>query len=186
MAALHPRLLVSFGVAGAVHTGLQIGDVVSVGSVALLERGNPGPITPLTALSGAAHAAVEAVLQAAGSRLVIGSALTTPGSQVVKQELSDMVNPVLEMETAAIAQAAAENGVPLIGLRGISDTPEQPLPVDPDKVMDENYHLQIGKLAAVLLRRPAILLQANRMRRNTALAAENTAMAVIAMLNSAR
>ncbi len=182
VAARQPRLLVSFGVAGAVQAGLQIGDVVSVGDVALLERGISGPPTPLAALSGAASAAIEAVLHAAGSRLVIGSALTTRGSQVFKQERCAMVNPVLEMETAAIAQAAAEDGVPLIGLRGISDTPEQPLPVDPDWLMDENYHLQFGRLLGVLIRRPDILFKGNRIRRNSAIAAENTAMALIAAM----
>ncbi len=184
VAALHPGLLVSFGVAGAVQDGLQIGDVVSVGGVRRLERGIPGPVTSLATLSGVAQAAVDKVLQAAGRRLVLGSALTTRGSQVIKSDLSAMENPVLEMETAAVAQAAVELGVPLIGLRGISDHPEEPLPVDPDAVMDENYHLRVGKLVGVLLRRPGIILQANRMRRNTGLGAENAARAVIAVIEN--
>jgi len=42
LAALHPQLLVSFGVAGAVKNDLHIGDVVSVHSATLLEHGVPG------------------------------------------------------------------------------------------------------------------------------------------------
>jgi adenosylhomocysteine nucleosidase len=184
VAALLPRRLISFGVAGAVQAGLQIGDVVSVRRVMLLERGIPGPVAPLAVLSGAAQAAVDEVLQAAGRRFIMGSALTTRGSQVIKSDLSAMENPVLEMETAAVARAAVENGVPLIGLRGISDNPEEPLPVDPDAVMDENYHLQAGRLLRALIRRPGIILQANRMRCNTAMAAENVARAVIAAIEN--
>jgi adenosylhomocysteine nucleosidase len=182
VAALQLHRLVSFGVAGALQSGLQIGDVVSVRSVMRLEHGLAGPMTPLATLSGAAQAAVDKVLQSAGKRLILGSALTTHGSQVIKSDLSEMENPVLEMETAAIALAALENGVPLMALRGISDNPEEPLPVDPDSVMDENYRLQVGKLLSALIRRPEIIFKARRMRRNSAMAAENTAMAVIAAI----
>jgi len=49
---------------------------------------------------------------------------------------------VLEMEISAIALIAVEYNVPLLALRGVSDNPKEPLPVDPDTVMGENYHLQ--------------------------------------------
>jgi adenosylhomocysteine nucleosidase len=179
-----PQLLISFGVAGAVEDGLNIGDVVSVRSAALLEQGIPGLPVSLATLSDPAHRAIGDVLQRRGARLVFGTALTTRGSQIVRKEPSEMENPVLEMETFAIARAAAEYGVPLMALRGVSDNPKEPLPIDPDVVMDENSRLRLGKLIGVLLRHPKITLQFSRLRRNTAVAAENAAIAVIAALNN--
>lgn len=183
LAAESPQLLVSFGVAGAVREGLPIGAVVSVGGVILLERGIARPLMHLATLSAPARQAAAEALRAHDAQLVWGTAFTTHGSQVVEGEMSEMENPLLEMETAAIFQAAAETKIPLIGLRGISDNPDQPLPIDPAAVMDEDYHLRVGKLIGLLARHPAILFQAGRMRRNTAMAAENTAIAVISALS---
>jgi adenosylhomocysteine nucleosidase len=180
-------LLVSFGVAGAVRDGLQIGDVVAIGSASLLDgRGRPGPFVDLARWSGPAQAAAAETLALAGggARLVWGTALTTPGAQAVQAEALAMENPLLEMETTAIAQAAAEYNVPLMGLRGVSDNPAQPLPIDPGAVLDEDYHLRAGRLIGILARRPGIVLQLGQLRRNTTLAAENAAAAVMAALGS--
>jgi adenosylhomocysteine nucleosidase len=184
LAATRPQLLVSFGVAGAVKDDLHIGDVVSVRSASLLELGIPGPLARLAILSDSAQGAVAGALTRRGARLVRGTALTTRGSQIVHLESPEMENPVLEMETAAIAQAAAEYGVPLMALRGVSDNPREPLPIDPDVLIDENNHLRVGKLIRVLARHPEILFQVRRLRRNTAMAAENVAIAVIVALTN--
>jgi adenosylhomocysteine nucleosidase len=172
----------TFGVAGAATEGLRIGDVVAVGSVTRLEEGRAGPWLPLAAFSGPALEAMAAALAARGARLARGAALTTRGSQVVPAELAGVENPVLEMETAAIARACAEGGAPLLALRGVSDSPSQPLPVDLGAVMDESSHLKIGQLLAALARNPGIVMKVGKMYQNLALAAENTAVAVIAAL----
>jgi adenosylhomocysteine nucleosidase len=187
VAEARPSLLVSFGVAGAVRDGLQIGDVVAIGSASLLDQwGRPGLVVDLARWSVPAQAAAAETLAlvGGGARLVWGTALTTPGAQAVQAEALAMENPLLEMETTAIAQAAVEYNIPLVGLRGVSDNPAQPLPIDPSAVMDEDYHLRIGRLAGILARRPGIMLQLGRLHRNTALAAENAAVAVVAALGS--
>jgi len=87
------------------------------------------------------------------------------------------------METFAIAKAAAEAGVPLVALRGVSDNPVEPLPIDPGKIMDEDGHIKIGRLIYVLLQSPKLILRLNRLRLNTARAAENASTAVVAVLS---
>lgn len=184
LAEARPSLLVSFGVAGAVHDGLQVGDVVAIGSASLLDgRGRPGRVVDLARWSGTAQAAAAKALAGGGARLVWGTALTTSGAQAVQEEGLAMENPLLEMETAAIAQAAAEYGVPLMGLRGVSDNPKEPLPIDPGAVLDEDGRLRVGRLIGILTRHPEIVLRLGRLRRNTALAAENAAAAVVAALS---
>jgi adenosylhomocysteine nucleosidase len=180
-----PEMLIAFGVAGAAQAGLEIGDVVVARHTCQLEQGAVGPMTPLADLTDEARRTVETVLQAhaaRGARLVDGVAVTTRGEQVILTRPDELQNPVLEMETYAIATAAAQAGIPLLVLRGISDNPDEPIPINPAAVLDEEYHFKIGKLLATLLRRPYILPELRRFQRNTILAAEHTALAVLAVL----
>ena len=183
-----PEMLISFGVAGAVQAGLRIGDVVVARHTCQLEQGTVSPMVGLTDLSDEARRAAAQALQAnaaratPGAHLADGVAVTTRGEQAILTRPVELENPVLEMETYAIATAAAQAGIPLLVLRGISDNPQEPIPFDPAEVLDGEYQVKLGKLLGALLRRPHILPELRRFRRNTTLAAENAAAAVIAVM----
>jgi adenosylhomocysteine nucleosidase len=183
MEAARPQLLVSVGVAGAVHADLWIGDVVVAGKVCQLDQGVPGPFQPLVRLSEAAWQAAEQALQPRQRRLVPGTAVTMAGSQFIKDQSANMVNPVLEMETAGIAWVAAESNLPLLSLRGISDGPGAPIPFDLEKALDEDYNLRMGVILKNLLSQLQLLPQLLRMGQNSRLAAGNAAVALVAALS---
>ena len=183
LAVASPHLLVSFGIAGAVNDDLNIGDVVVAGNTCLLDKGLPGQFQSLATLSEAAWDAAAQVLQPDGARLVPGTAITTRGSQVVLQGLEEMAHPVLEMETAGIAQVAAERGIPLLSIRSVSDGPQSPIPFDLEAMLDDKDNLRIGKLLMMILRRPQIIFQSRRMLQNTRKAADHAARALVAILN---
>ena len=182
LSVIIPKLLVSVGVAGAVNTDLEIGDVVASRKSRLLEKGIPGQIQPLALLSDLAWQTVVQTLQPHRARLVIGTALTTRGSQYFLPGSEEMENPVLEMETAGIAQVAAEHGIPLLSLRAVSDGPLAPIPFNLERLMDKNYNLQTGLMIKTLFLHPQILRQLVRLVRNTRIAAENAAIALVAAL----
>jgi adenosylhomocysteine nucleosidase len=177
------RLLVSFGIAGAVEEDLKIGDVVVAEAVCRLEQEMPGPLLPLAPWSDAAREAAVQVLAGRSARLFTGTAVTTRGSQVTKSQLGDMMHPVLEMETAGIAQVAAEAGIPLLSLRAISDGPSAPIPINLVEMMDEDANLQTVRLLRTVIRHPKIVLQVRRLMRNTRIAADNVAVALVAALS---
>ncbi|MFH1523420.1 MAG: hypothetical protein ABIF04_00475 [Chloroflexota bacterium] len=181
--AIHPQLLVSFGIAGAVREDLQIGDVVVARNSCLLENGVMAQFRPLLALSEAGWNAACQALQPHGARLVHGIAITTRGSQILQHQSNELLNPVLEMETAGIAQVAAEKEIPLLSLRAVSDGPQAPIPFDIEAMMDEEANLRIGKLIKVLLRQPRILLQSRQFMQNSRKAADHAAMALVATLS---
>jgi adenosylhomocysteine nucleosidase len=183
LAGSSPHLLISFGIAGAVNDDLNIGDVVVSGNTCLLDKGLPGPFQHLALLSESAWNAAARALQPVSARLVHGTAITTRGSQVVLQQVAQMKNPVLEMETTGIAQVAAEMGIPLISIRSISDGPQSPIPLDLEAVMDEEYNFRIGKLLMMVLRRPQIIFQSRQMMQNSAKAAGHAARALVAVLS---
>jgi adenosylhomocysteine nucleosidase len=182
LSLFRPALVVSFGIAGASREGLSVGDVVAARDVRRLEAGRTGPALPLPALSEAVFRAVAESLRSAGSRLSWGSIITTGGEQTFVADGSAMENPVLEMETAGIAHACSEAGVPLLALRAISDSVDQPLPFNLADYLDERHQLLIGKLLGAALRHPRLLPALLRLGRNAGLAAENAAAATIAAL----
>ena len=181
--AIDPQLLVSVGVAGAVHDNLEIGDVVACRNTCRLDQGLAGPFQPLALLSEAARRAAAQALLPRRASLVDGSAVTTRGSQYVLHQPEEMTNPILEMETAGIARVAAEQGIPLLCLRAISDGPRALIPFNLETVMDAEYNLRIGELIKSVLRHPKAILQLGRMGRNTRKAAGNAAIALIAALS---
>jgi nucleoside phosphorylase len=178
-----PLVLISFGIAGAVNADLKIGDVVASSKYCLLDKGTPGRFCPLASLSDAAREAVAKALQPDQARLFTGTAITTHGTQITLEETKEIPHPILEMETAGIAQIAANQGIPLLSIRSISDGPQAPIPIDLEAAMDENENLRIGKLFTMALRHPKIIFQFNRIMKNSRFAANHAALALVAVLN---
>jgi nucleoside phosphorylase len=183
LAAASPHLLVSFGIAGAVKDDLCIGDVVVAGNNWLFDRGQLDKSRLLSSLSQAAWNAAAQVLQPNGARLVVGTAITTRGSQVLIPPLEEMLHPILEMETAGIAQVSAEMGIPLVSVRSISDGPQAPIPFDLEGVLDEEANFRIGEMLRMVFRNPQIIFQSREMMQNSKRAADHAARAVIAVLS---
>ena len=182
--AASPQLLVSVGVAGAVNADLEIGDVVAPGKTCLLdEEGLPGPFQPLARLSEPAWQAAKEALQLGGASLYHGTAVTTRGSQFIQQQPVQMENPILEMETAGIAGAAAKKGVPLLSLRAISDGPAAPIPFNLETMLDEQDNLRSGEIIKTILGHPQMLPQLVGMGCNTRKAADNAVLALVAALS---
>jgi adenosylhomocysteine nucleosidase len=178
-----PRILISFGIAGSVHSDLQIGDVVISSKSYVLEDGLPGQTQKLAALSEPARKAVtEALLQEKAS-VFQGTTITTHGSQMPLKQEDEFPHPVLEMETTGIAKVAAEKGIPLVSIRSISDNPQAPIPIDLEAALDEDDNLLTSKLLMMIIRDPKIMFQSSRMVNNSRIAADNAALAVIAVLN---
>lgn len=178
-----PRILISFGIAGAVDTDLQVGDVITADAVCQLEHGIPGPLLPLASWPDTAREAASQALSRRGAHLFSGTAVTTSGSQATASQLGKMIYPILEMETAGIAQVANEKGIPLFSLRAISDNPSTPLPFDPGEIMDSGANLKISGLLKAIIRHPRLLFQTRQMMQNTRIAADNAAIALLAALN---
>ncbi len=179
-----PRLIISFGIAGAVEAELEIGDVVVPEVYCKLVNGVTGPLMPLEPWNEAAREAATRTLAGRGAHLFAGTAVTTGGSQVGDGQFGEMKHPILEMETAGIAQVAAESGIPLLSIRAISDGPRAPIPFDLGEIIDEDANLRLGRALMVIVRHPKTILQLGGMMRNTKIAADNAAAALFHALGS--
>jgi adenosylhomocysteine nucleosidase len=179
-----PRLLISFGIAGAVEADLEIGDVVVPEVYCELVDGVQGSLMPLNLWPDNALKAAAFAVVACGAHLVTGTAVTTGGSVVAGDQLRDLKHPILEMETAGIAQVARESGVPILSMRAISDGPRAPIPFNLNEIMDEDANLRACGLMMAIVRHPVIVFQLRGLIQNNRIAAANAAMAVINALSS--
>lgn len=177
-----PQLLISFGIAGAPQNDLRVGDVIVARSVRVLGKGSPGRSQVLAPLSETAHQAAVHALRSRGARFFPGIALTTSGVQAVDLTGLALEHPVLEMETAGIAQACVGRGVPVLALRAVSDSVDEPLPFDLEEYLDKNRNPKVGRIIARVIRHPSLFSRLNRLRRNAGRAAENLAVAMLAAL----
>lgn len=179
-----PRLLISFGIAGAVEAVLEIGDVVAAEAVGELAQALTGTLLPLDPWVAADRELAERALARRGARLFVGTAVTTGGSQISEDQVRDLIHPILEMETAGIARVAADFGIQLLSIRAISDGTRAPIPFDLGEVMDEHANFRADRLVMAMVRHPGMVLQFNRMLRNTQIAADNAALTIIEVLRN--
>jgi adenosylhomocysteine nucleosidase len=178
-----PMLLISFGIAGAVELELEIGDVILPDATCRIEGNAAGSILKLSSWSNAARLAITQALSASGNHLYTGTAVTTDGSQYSQAQLGELIHPILEMETAGIAQVALEKAIPFLSLRAISDGPGSPIPFDLGDVMDGEANLQTRRLLLAIIRKPGILYLSLKMLQNNRVAYKNAALALHSALH---
>ena len=178
-----PDILVSFGVAGAVTPDLAVGDVVMVQAVCRLDKGAVVDRRPAANWSAPAAMRAEGALAARGARLLRGTAVTTSGEGAVAGA-DGIASTVVEMETAGVLRAAMERGVPLLSIRSISDSPDEPLPFSIADTMDKEGRLRPGRVVMMVLRRPRLIIRLARLQRNMDLAMSNLAAAVVAAVEA--
>ncbi len=84
--------------------------------------------------------------------------------------------PVVEMESSAIALVAAENGIPFIGLRTVSDPFDEELGFSLDEFCDQRMRIRIPKVLLTVARKPRIIPQLFRLARNSRVAAASLSL----------
>jgi adenosylhomocysteine nucleosidase len=178
IAALRPDQIISAGFGGAVRKGLETGDIVVAGQVVSLTDGKFSDAAAIE--NGPVLTSLRACLEGRGLRIEDGCIVTT-SSIVRKDEVSRMLpeglmNPVLDMETSAVAEAAACHGIPLVAVRAISDPAEEELLFSIEDLCDRELNIRIGRVILTMLRNPRVLRQMLRLARNAKVCGNNLAV----------
>jgi adenosylhomocysteine nucleosidase len=132
VAQFRPHLVVSVGFGGALSPELHHGDLV-LGE--FFGRYDPvtqvvDPVTPAPALPRPLPELLL-TLTAAGLPACTGSLVTTPWIIPKGRQggaLLGLARPVLDLESAALAELAAAAGLPFLGLRAITDAAGEEIP----------------------------------------------------------
>jgi nucleoside phosphorylase len=102
-------------------------------------------------------------------------------AQLLKETGADAV----EMESQIIQKACAARKVPCVTLRAISDTAAEDLPLDFNRLLDDEEQLSPSKLTRAILRAPHKIPALMRLGRNSAYAARELSAALVGLLSDA-
>jgi adenosylhomocysteine nucleosidase len=141
LVARAPRALLAAGFCGALDPGLRVGDLVAAERV-------------VDEASGEAFVADAGLLAAApGRRGTLVSAVRLARGPAERARLA---GTAVDLESAALARAAAAAGVPFLALRAVSDTARQTLP-DFSRMADGEGRLRVRAGARHLIGHPGEL-----------------------------
>lgn len=189
IATARPELIINFGFAGGVTRGTGVGDIVIADRILLYKERlfseQPGIAAKKTE---ELVVLLDREFQGQGWQIRRGTFITA-GQIMGKLAMAPLLppgtaNPVLDMETAAVAQAAHEGNVPLIAIRAISDGAEEELGFTIGELTDRELNIRLGKVLLAVAKKPWIVPQLLRLARNSRIAGENLAAALAALLEA--
>lgn len=175
-----PDLLVSAGFCGGIAPELQAGDVVVAEKIIIANESGFEEIP--VPLSGIGQTFVAR--QAAEGKGTVGGTFVSTQAIRSKRSLAGRLrgsypNPVVEMESGAVAMVVAENSIPLLAIRAVSDSAAEELGFSLDEFCDPDLRrIRIGKVLLTVLRKPRIIPQLVRLSRSSRRAAESLTTAL--------
>ena len=136
-------LLISSGFAGALNDEFEIGDLLLAKNFSTIE------------LSKTCSSFSELHIRTA-DLLTIPHLIDSSDERNRTARASGAA--AVDMETEFIARGCAEHGIPLLSLRGISDTPRKPFPVAPEILFNlERQRTDMAALATFLVAHPGLI-----------------------------
>jgi adenosylhomocysteine nucleosidase len=158
-----PKFVIMAGFGGALTEQLQIGDVVLATEIGKHD-GSSSPVTWPTSR-----------LETKGKPEVIRGRIVTSdkliGTSSEKGELGRITKAlVVDMESAYVAQACAEKGVPFGCIRAISDSVNMELSRHMIQITSQG-RISAIRLVSAVLRSPKTLLEMQQLAKNTRIAA---------------
>jgi len=179
VAANRPDLIVSAGYCGGIAPELHVGSVVV--ATTLLQAAVSG--IQQVAVNIPAVAERFATEGAADSFPVCAGTFVGTSTVMSKRWLAGLLNndflcPVVEMESFAIARIAAENGIPLIAIRSVSDPASEELDFSLDEFCDSSLRIRPARVLLTILRKPRIIPQLVRLSNNSRIASQSLTLAL--------
>ncbi|MGA7921086.1 MAG: hypothetical protein WCA38_15600 [Candidatus Acidiferrales bacterium] len=165
------NLCVSSGLAGALAASLRVGQVVAARSV-LAESEVEADDRNLLLSSGPLVAFAQEAGATAVHRFYSADRVITRSEE--KKHLG-LHSDAVEMESFKVMFAAAEQGIPAIAIRSISDTADEDLPWDIDRIFTDEGQISMPRVLGEVLRHPGSVSSLVRLGQNSKTAATSLA-----------
>lgn len=173
---VHPanRVVILCGVAGGLSPKLAPGDAMVMVDV----------IDPVRNVRRRSEVVQECSRQSQFPLGSIAGSSTIIHNPQAKRELFERTGAqMVDMESAAFAEIAADRGWRWAIVRGVSDGADESLPIEAANWVDERGRTKPLAVAGTLLRRPVLVPTMLRLRRNSALALDSVADLVRKLIN---
>jgi len=182
----HPDLIVTTGFCGGVAPELLAGNIVVAQEIIIANKDGFDAVPIQLSSIGQNFVA----RQAAEGKHVVGGTFISASVIMSKKRLTGMLsdsysNPVVEMESGAIAMVAAENNIPLLAIRAVSDSAAEELGFSLNEFCDRDMRrIRIHKVLLTILRKPRIIPQLVRLSRSSLQAAESLTATLFRLFSS--
>jgi adenosylhomocysteine nucleosidase len=165
------NLCVSSGLAGALKSQYQIGQILAARSVRTEAELTDPSSNPL-----ASSAPLLSFAEECGATVVeqFYSAVRVVGRAEEKRHLGEHSDAV-EMESFEILLESAAYGIPAIAIRAISDTVDDNLPLDMNRIFTDEGQVSIPRVLGQVALHPASVPDLLRLGQNSKAAAESLA-----------
>ena len=161
--------MISAGFAGALNDQLKVGDLLLAKNFSTIKLNNRRSFSSSLPIHEADLLTVRALIDSNDERNKIAR---TSGAAAV------------DMETEFIARACADHGIPLLSLRVISDTLDEPFPAPTKVLFDiEKQRTRLLRLATFFLAHPNRVPRLVQFARRIAHARKILASALVALVN---
>jgi adenosylhomocysteine nucleosidase len=196
LAEQSPGLVLTCGFAGGLDPELAAGTVIfSADEDPGSRRGNEAEVPPSSPMPppddagygpAATLSGLDSGLLAAGARPArFHCANRVAASAESKRALRLSTGAdAVEMESGIIRAICRKNEILSATVRVISDTANEDLPLDFNRLMDSDQNLKYGKLTAALLKSPGKIGALLRLQKQTRAAAERLARVLAAFISS--
>lgn len=186
-----PDLIVMAGVAGALSAHLSVADVIAAETVIAGDTAHRPPVKLEDPRPGAKATLRRGVLLSLDRVLITATEKRDAAARVATPDrnrgaaIGDDSRPLaVEMETAGVIQAALREQVPWAAIRAVSDTAEESLPLDFNRLRAPDGDLPTSRVAFAAMTHPAAIPGLIRLGKNTATAAEALAGCLAAWLDT--
>lgn len=159
--------VVSTGLAGGLRPEYRIGQVLAAKNV--LVAGANGRLPSSAHLMMLAR---ESGANAVDSFFSADHVVTSADEKLAIGALADVV----EMESFDVLRWASDAGSPAVAVRSISDTSEEDMPVDMNRIFTADGEVSITRILCEVARRPRSIFGLIRLSRHSRLAAESLAL----------
>jgi adenosylhomocysteine nucleosidase len=174
-----PDILISAGFCGGIAPDLGVGAVVLATRLVLLSGDVVVDVPVEFAVASRNFVSRQSVsgYPAFGS-LFISTPVITSKAHIASLLPIGSPHPVVEMESAAIAQISAEKGIPFVGIRSVSDPAGEELGFSLNEFCDDRMRIRIPLVLLTIFRKPRIIPQLVRLSRNSRIAGASLARAI--------
>lgn len=163
------NVCISSGLAGALRPELHVAQVVAARAV-FAEPVNAKDITDLMGAS----APLLTFAEESGATLV--DRFCSAGRVVARSEEKRLWGEqagAVEMESFDILSVAAESGIPAIAIRSMSDTVDEDLPLDMNRIFSDEGQVSLPRVIGEVVRNPGSVPGLVRLSQNSKAAAES-------------
>lgn len=179
LAAEAPDLMVSAGFGGAVLPGLGVGELVMAQQIL---HWSGTEFEDVAVGFYGLNAVAENLSLRRGT--FVSCDLILNKRDLARRLPPHAVNPVVEMESAAVARIAAGHGIPFLAMRAISDPWDEELDFTIHEFCDDSMRIRPTRVLATILRRPAIIPQLIRLAGTSRVAAAGLARGMERLLTA--